>query len=170
MKYAILFLLILSPSLARAQTVVGASQSYFMTYYDDSYYNDSSYAISELGIPSFETLSFQVKIKSATRASYSDSQGSRFSCVNKPTYTKCSFKGNYIDESDGTNCIESYAYYFTIQKQNRINAIFQEAYQCDDGWYRNIEYRGRTTYKVKKWLQAINKPTKISRLQILLID
>lgn len=144
------FCLLILPQIASAATAVAAAQNYFMIYYQDSYYNDASYAVSDLSIPSFITLSYKIKNLTKTRSFYTDSLGNRFNCIEKKTYTKCSYKENYVDSGDGTNCIAKYDYYFTVRKKNRIDAIFSEWYQCDDGWYRNIQYGGRTPYKVKR--------------------
>lgn len=138
---SILFLLSVR---VEAQTFVAPSQEYALSYYMDSDGFELGSAVSELGVPSADARSFRIKIASKKRAVYSDSWGSRLICSVVSGSIRCEDRASFVDDVVGVQCTIAVLYVFSGGRRGGAwNATFQENMQCEDGWYRSLEYSGR---------------------------
>ncbi len=134
---------------AEAQTFVAPAQEFLLTYYQDSDGYSLPTAVAELGIPAVEPRAFRIKIFSRKNIVYADSWGSRLRCTQVKTGFKCEYRGSFVDEATGGPCRIAVVYAFSGIRRAAWTSTFQEQMQCEDGWFRVLEYSGRARVRIK---------------------
>jgi hypothetical protein len=143
-KWLFSSILLLISVRVEAQTFVAPSQEYALSFYMDSEGVAADSAVSDLGVPSRDSRSFRIRVHSKKRAVYADSWGSRLICSVVSGSIRCEERASFVDDAVGVQCTISVLYLFSGSRRGGSwNALFREYMQCEDGWYRSLEYSGR---------------------------
>ena len=149
MKKLLIGILAIVSYQAEAQTFVAPAQEFLLTFYQDSDGYSLPEAVAELGIPAVEPRAFRIRIFSRTNIVYADSWGSRLKCSQVRTGLRCEYRGSFIDDTSGASCRITVVYAFSGIRRTSWASTFQEQMQCDDGWFRVLEYSGRAKVRIK---------------------
>ena len=131
----------------QAQTIVVGRASYPLTYYEDSNGGSAEDAILADVVDEYDTKSYKIKLLSRTKSTYTDSRGARFSCKERPTFTRCSA----TFPVDGTDCVTKYTNVFRVNFSRRqVLAVFEELFACEDGSYILSQHSGIMKFSVRR--------------------